>query len=125
MPSFTLLMAEILTDLFNKLGRDYVQPNPEEPMTPPTTSTSIPVPKLHRQLVIDAVYPDDNIIVFYTNQDTAQLFDRFGTMSKSEQTCYFLGIDPRYDFQEVLAYVRSFEGQPPNYQADQEENACS
>ena len=49
-------------------------------------------------------------IVFYSTDDAATEFERYGQLTQDETISdkYRLAVDPRFDFDEVVEYVESY-----------------
>ena len=68
-------------------------------------------PQPKQELAIDFYYEPEHIIHFYATPDAADDIKQFGQI-RSEHcgtpNLYLLTVDRRYDFQEVLAYLKSY-----------------
>ena len=71
---------------------------------------SVPQPKV--EVVITTVLPSLNHITFYATPDAASDFAQFGQLKKRQdagllEARYSLDVNARYDFDEVVAYIKS------------------
>lgn len=68
-------------------------------------------PRIQHEVAIDCVFPHSRMIYFFSTSDAAVDFDDFGAMTKhtSEKDSYKLLVDARFDFDEVVEYIRSHE----------------
>ena len=69
--------------------------------------TEKPQPK--REVSISAMSPDKSIVYLYASKDAAEDIKEFGEMSQwTRPNQYRLQIDSRYDFQEVVDYIKNY-----------------
>ncbi len=66
-------------------------------------------PLMRTRLAIDWFGENSRVIVFFTEPEIAQEFSEFGKL-EPEGSRYTLTVDPRFDFQEVVTFVRQREG---------------
>lgn len=67
-----------------------------------------PVPK--SEVAISNVFPKERYISFWATNDAMSDFVTFGSSGKLERTDsgYYLIVDPRFDFDEGVDYIRSY-----------------
>ena len=66
-------------------------------------------PQLRADLRITLTDEDFDIIYFCADPELVERFSKYGNLVPSLTVGYNLYVDPRYDFQEVLAYMASFQ----------------
>jgi len=64
-----------------------------------------PMPKV--EVAIRTISPISGFITFYATPDAASEFAEFGKLEKVNEL-YWLWIDGRYDFDEVVAYIKAY-----------------
>lgn len=66
-------------------------------------------PVMQREVAITAALADQNIIYLYATPDAASDFQRFGQVEPWAHPDYYqITVDARYDFAEVVAYIKSY-----------------
>lgn len=67
-------------------------------------------PKMKAEIAVSFSYPPSGIIDFYATPDAASEMSKFGDVSKEPNTPdrYWMKVDPRFSFAEVLAYIESY-----------------
>lgn len=70
-------------------------------------------PILKQEVKIDRVMKNEGFIGFFASLDAKLEFEEFGRILKdpTRTNYYLLIIDGRYDFDEVIEYIKTFEGQ--------------
>ena len=69
------------------------------------------VPQLKRELAINWCDESMYTIIFYATSDAAEEIKQFGQLTPnfcSTPNLYHLAVDKRYDFQEVLEYLKQY-----------------
>ena len=68
-----------------------------------------PKPQMKRKVGLDDVVKCFREILFYTDVATAVIFCEFGNVDLyKNKNQYLLTVDARFDFDEVLAYMKAF-----------------
>lgn len=68
-------------------------------------------PKMKREVVIRDILPISKALYLFASKDALQDFEEFGTIQpllSLGDNCYMLTIDPRFDFDEVIAYIEAY-----------------
>lgn len=67
-------------------------------------------PEMKREVAIDTVSPVARLIILFASPDAAAAFAAFGNMQPPNQPgmAYWLYADPRFDFNEVVAYIQNY-----------------
>ena len=68
-------------------------------------------PRIKREVVITTAYPFQGIIRFYASREAASEFSEFGKLEDAWENAYWLRVDPRFDFDEVLAYIKDYNAE--------------
>lgn len=69
-------------------------------------SSGVPRPQPKRRLVVRRIMPTTWEIQVWTDAETAKELAELGSISQlSGHSNYNLTVDPRYDFEEVAAYL--------------------
>lgn len=63
-------------------------------------------PQMKRKVGISEVNPTNRIIDLWTDEETAKDFSSFGDLFEKGRNYYSLRVDARYEFHEVLIYIR-------------------
>lgn len=64
-------------------------------------------PKIKRELAIMSAFKNSYTIFFYATPDTASSIKEFGKVAFYGNDLYDITIDRRFDFDEVLNYIKS------------------
>lgn len=67
-------------------------------------------PQPKQEVMVKTTYAQVGYIYFYAKTSAAIKFKKFGTLlaSGEEFTSWTLKVDPRYDFDEVVAYLEGY-----------------
>ena len=66
-------------------------------------------PKIKQEVAITTIHPSHRVIYFYASRDAANEFAEFGTVGQGGAVnLYCLIVDARFDFDEVLAYIKGY-----------------
>lgn len=97
-------LEEIVEELFNIY---------EEALSLAEKMTALKVPQKKKPFAIDDVLYDLDHIFFWCNSDIAEALKIFGWVREEKDTYreeyWALGVDRRYDFDEVVLYLRQVE----------------
>lgn len=67
-------------------------------------------PQMKRKVFIDSVSDSFRRITFYAPEEIKNALARFGTINEApEKEKYDLYVDGRYDYHEVIDYIKSLE----------------
>ena len=69
-------------------------------------------PTLKSEVAIDMIFPAGCFITLYATTDAASEFSEFGDIHAEGKDRYHLSVDARYDFDEVVAYIRNYNDNP-------------
>lgn len=61
------------------------------------------------EVAIDTTLPLLRIIYFWATDDAAGEFASYGYLQKQEMGNYQLLVDPRFDFDEVMTYIKTYD----------------
>lgn len=78
------------------------------------------IPRMKKSLVIESAYPDVGFIYIWMESRFVPIVQNFGEIEPYEEH-YRLRVDPRYDFEEVRAYLAGFENTTPEDRASYDE----
>jgi len=65
-------------------------------------------PTMKRELAVSCSYPSTGTIHFSATNDAASDVAQFGVLHSFGDGNYHLIVDPRYDFEEVEAWIRGY-----------------
>jgi len=65
-------------------------------------------PRMKREVAIVEISQIINCIVLYASREAAQEFAEFGKMVSDDNEKWFLYVDLRFDFHEVLQYIKNY-----------------
>lgn len=67
-------------------------------------------PQMKREVMVKNFYAGVGYIGFYSTADASTEFSEFGTLrvSDSEDNLYYLYVDIRFDFDEVLEFIKGY-----------------
>jgi len=65
-------------------------------------------PTLKAEVAIDMIFPAGRFIILYATTDAASEFSEFGDIHAEGKGRYHLFVDARYDFDEVIAFIRNY-----------------
>lgn len=78
---------------------------PPPPACPTHTPSTPPQAKL---IGIHSTYPEGHIIRFETTTEIAQQFTEYGELFEAEPELWWLTVDSRYPFEQVLFYIENY-----------------
>jgi len=64
-------------------------------------------PKMKREVAIVSIDHTTDSIMFTASREAAQKFAEFGSLLLLSRS-YHLKVDPRFDFHEVLQYIKNY-----------------
>lgn len=67
-------------------------------------------PTMQKEVAIEAVVPSAALVSFYATGDAASEFADYGRLTKAESipNLYYLYVDRRFDFDEVVAFIENY-----------------
>jgi hypothetical protein len=78
-------------------------------------------PTMKKEVAISVVSETVRAIYFYATQDAASEFAEFGQMGNANGTNHYrLEVDARFDFQEVVSFIRDYGSQNETSPFDKE-----
>jgi hypothetical protein len=67
-------------------------------------------PQIKHRIVIGETYYQSRTISFWTDEETAKNFNKFGEITNDNgSNLYLLTVDGRYDFEEVAYWIENYE----------------
>lgn len=65
-------------------------------------------PKIKKEVAVSWVYKPVGIIYLYATNDAANELSEFGDLFQRDSGEWRMIVDPRFDFDEVLAYIERY-----------------